>query len=256
MLVSPSSRWLLVYTLVALSLTPASAQSTMSLDAGLWEMTPGGTLSLGNSGLAGTELDLEDDLGFDDEERVWQGAAYLGRTHQLAVSYLSFEATARSRLSQDMNFGPLSYAAETTLDSTVDTTLFGLGYRYNGGGDNWRSGFIGQLLWLDLEATAFAPGLGRAEGDMSTLFPIIGVFAEWQPAMILALGGTLQGGAWDWQETSVTYVDAQADVRLLLYPFVAGLGYRHLSVQGDDTSWPLEVDLTFAGPVFFAGLSF
>lgn len=256
MLLHRSSRWSALLALGLLALGNVRAQSTLSLDVGLWEMSPAGTVSLGGDGLAGTELDLHDDLGYDDEERIWQGSAYLGRTHQLAVSYLSFEASARTTLDRDLQFGPFTYTKNTTVDSTLDATLLGLGYRYNGGGDGWRSGFIGQILWIDLEATVSASGVGRGEGNLSIPFPVIGVFAEWQPAMILALGGTVQGGAWDWQETSVTYVDAQADARLMLYPFVAGLGYRHLAVQGDDTSLPMEVDLTFSGPVFFAGLSF
>lgn len=244
----------LLLLLPALVAGPARGQIT--LDLALWDVQPGGTLSLGDGGAAGTEADLEDDLNYTGSDRVGQAAAYIGQTHQLALHYLSYDASARSTLPRPLSLGGADYPAGAAVSTALDLQLIGVGYRYAGGDETFQSGFLITLQQAALEVESTAPDSARADGDLTTLCPVIGVFVDWRPAAIVGLQGTLNGGAWDTASTSLTLLDAQAGIRLLLYPFVAGIGYRHLAVQGDDTDIPLEFDLTFSGPVFFAGLSF
>lgn len=235
---------------------PAHAQSSLQAQVGLWSLQAEGTLSVGTDGSAGTEIDVEDDLGYDSAEQVWQASAQIGVTHQLDLSYLSMEASADAVMARTIDFGEFSYSAESKVHSELQGDLLGIGYRYAGGLDAWKSGFLAGLQLASFEVEASASGVGKGRGDVAAIIPVVGVFAEWQPAVFLSLGGSLSGGAWDWQETSVTYLDAEVSARVLLFPFFAGLGYRHLAVQGDDTSLPMEVDLTFSGPTWFAGLMF
>lgn len=232
------------------------ARGQVSLDLALWDVQPGGTLSLGADGQAGTDADLEDDLYYTGSDRVGQAAAYIGQTHQLALQYLSYDASARSALPRPLSLGGSDYPAGAVVSTALDLQLIGVGYRYAGGDETFQSGFLITLHHAALEVESSAPDSARAKGDLTTLCPVIGVFADWRPAAIVGLQGTMNGGAWDSGSTSLTILDAQAAIRLLLYPFVAGLGYRHLAVQGDDTDVPLEFDLNFSGPVFFAGLAF
>ena len=237
-------------------ISAASGQTTLQLDLGLWDMAPGGDLSVGADLNAGTDLDIEEDLGFDGSEKVWQARAIVGATHQFAVSYLAFEADANSTIEQDIRFGEFSYPVSTKVYTELQGDLMGLAYRYAGGSDTLRSGFLVGLELASLEVDVSASGIGKGKGDVATALPVIGVFAEWNPAVFLQLNGTVSGGAWDWQDTSVTFLDAEASVRVLLFPFFGGIGYRHLAVQGEDTSLPVELDLTFSGPLWFAGLLF
>lgn len=236
--------------------TTAPAQSQVTLDVGVWDVQPAGTVSLGASGQPGSEADLESDLNYQDSDRTLQGTAYIGETHQLALSYLNFDSSARTTLSRPLTLGPTAFPEAAVLSTAWDVQLMGAGYRYVGGSDAWQSGFLVGLQHVSAELTVSAEDTPRSRGDLTSWCPVIGVFANWQPAMIAGLHGSLNGGAWDTSSTSMTYMDAQASVRLLLYPFVAGLGYRHLACQGDDTSQPFELDIRFSGPVLMAGLAF
>ncbi len=235
---------------------PARAQSQITLDVGVWDVQPAGTVSLGAGGQPGSEADLESDLNYQDSDRTLQGTAYIGETHQLALSYLDFDSSARTTLPRPLALGPTAFPEAAVLSTAWDVQLMGAGYRYAGGSDAWQSGFLVGLQHVAAELTVSAKDTPRSRGDLTSWCPVIGIFAHWQPAMIVGLHGSLNGGAWDTSSTSMTYVDAQASVRLLLYPFVAGLGYRHLTCQGDDTRQPFELDISFSGPVLMAGLAF
>ena len=236
--------------------TVAGAQHTLQLDAGLWQMGAEGTLAVGADLEPGPELDLAEDLGFGGSERVWQAGAVVGATHQAAVSYLAFTTEARTTTDRDLRFGGADFPAGARIKTELQGDLLGLGYRYAGGGDSWRSGFQAGLQLVSLETTLSSGETARGKGDLTSALPVVGVFAEWHPASFLQLQGSATGGSWDWRETSLTFLDAAASARLLLYPAFVGIGYRHLAVHGDDTSQPLECDLTFSGPAWFAGLLF
>lgn len=243
---------------LALLIRPAcvQAQTTLQVELGLWNMTSEGTLSVGADDNAGTEVDVAEDLDLDREENIWQAGATIGSTHQLALSYLAFDAKGHSMLPRTIEFGGFTYDAKSTVTSRLQGDLLGVGYRYAGGDETWRSGFLAGVQLASLETEVADSEIGNGQGDISAIVPTIGVFAEWHPTVFLQLSASLHGGSWDWQETSVTFYDAEASARVLLFPFFAGLGYRHLAIQGDDTSLPIEVDLTFSGPTWYAGLTF
>lgn len=250
------SRWVVLLGL-GLGWNPGAslAQGRITFDLGLWEVQPSGHLALGSAGRAGTEADVDKDLHLDDTERVLQGAAFIGGEHQLALAYFAYDASARGPLPRPLTVGAHDFPATTALHTELDVGMLGLGYRYAGGTEEWQSGFALSLYNVQVEQVSRSATL-QARGELSTLCPVITIHGSWQPAMMLGLQGSVSGGAWDARSTSLTYLDAQASARLLLYPFVAGLGYRHLALQGDDSDLPFEVDLTFSGPVFFAGIAF
>lgn len=244
----------LLFSLTAL--LQASAQNQITLEVGSWDVQPAGTVTPGAEGNPGSEADLEDDLNYSSSDRVLQGSAFIGETHQLALSYLEFDSSARATLPRPLTLGPTAFPEGAVLSTAWDIRILGAGYRYAGGSDLLQSGFLVGLHHLSAELEVAAKDLPDRASDLTTWCPVIGVFVNWHPALIVGLHGSLTGGAWDSSSTSVTFLDAQASVRLLLYPFTAGLGYRHLSWQGDDTGQPFEMDLQLSGPVVFAGVAF
>lgn len=250
------TRFIVLASILVFLSTTLRAQTTMQLDVGLWDMSPGGSLSVGSDREAGSELDLDGDLGFDGSEKVWQVGTVVGATHQLAISYLAFDADARKDLAEDIRFGDAVYPVGTRVKSSLQGDFIGASYRYAGGTETLRSGFSAGLEMIGMEAVLSSEVVGKTKGDISSLLPVVGVFAEWNPAVFLQLSGSVQGGAWDWSRTSLTFLDAEASARVLLFPFFAGIGYRHIALQGDDTSLPMDLDFTFSGPAWFAGIIF
>lgn len=238
-------------------LRPAGAQA-VQLDLGLaaWEIDVNGTVSAGHGGETGTTVDLPDDLGFDRRERVGALDLVAGQVHQLDVSYLDFEVSAHERIPRTLHFADKVYPSSAHVSSELDANLLRVAYRYATGNDALRGGVLLGLQFADVAAELAAAGAGRAQESVRTTLPVVGVFGNLDPAPFLSLSASVAGGSWNWSDTSVSYIDAQAMARLNLFPFFVSGGYRYVSFEGDDTGVPLDMDLDFQGPQFAAGLRF
>lgn len=236
---------------------PARAQS-VQFDLGLsaWRMGISGTASVGADGAEGTVLDVDDDLGFDDRDDVAGIGLVIGRQHQLELSYLSFDASAAAEVDRRVRFGDAIYEAGTRVATSIDATLLRAAYRYAAGSDAFQRGFLLGLQTADIDLDASARGAGRGEGSVRATLPVIGLFAVVWPVPFIGLEASLVGGSWNWSDTSVSFVDAQAMARLNLFPFFLAGGYRYVSIESDDTGLPMDADLDFEGPQVAAGLQF
>jgi hypothetical protein len=251
---------ILTALLVAASLGPVrpAAAQAVQLDLGLsaWEMDVNGTVSAGDAGATGTTIDLPDDLGYDQRERVGALDLVLGQLHQLEVSYLDFEVSAHERIARTLHFADKVYAASTRVSSEIDANLLRVAYRHATVDGALCGGVLLGLQFADVAAELAASGPGRAQESVRTTLPVVGVFGNLDPVPFLSLSASVAGGSWNWSDTSVSYIDAQAMARLNLFPFFLAGGYRYVSFEGDDTGVPLDVDLDFQGPQFAAGLRF
>lgn len=249
---------LLLLACLGAGLPHARALSLASVEfsAQRWEFTPTGHAAIGDDGLDGTEVDVQDDLGYDRKEEAWGADFIVGDTHQIELSYLGLDVTAADTFDEQVRFGALVYRADIEVTSSLDATLLRAAYRHRSGGPSVRSGFLLGLQYADVEATLSARSIGSSHEDLQAALPVIGVFAEIEPAAFLAIDLRVAAGAWDWDNSNVTFVDASAAIRLLLYPFFAGFGYRYVDLEGEDTGVPLDVELNFAGPQLLGGFLF
>lgn len=247
----------LFVALTAAALIAAGAEAQMlELGARYWEFKPSGSASVGTDGLAGTDIDIQEDLGYGQKERVLGFDASLGSGSEIAVSYLSLDLAARNRIDRTIRFGDTVYRANADVASALAADLIRIAYRYQLGSYGFRGGFLAGVQWVKLDAEVSAPGFGAAEEKARTALPVIGVNFRFDPAPMFRLDFGIAGGAWDFDKTKVAFWDAEANFRINIHPFFIGLGYRHISIDGDDSSIPLEADLTFKGPQFIGGLVF
>jgi hypothetical protein len=86
----------------------------------------------GNGGRLGTRLDLEKDLGFDDNKvRFVGGLSYqFNRRHAVILSYFDLNRSAQRTLSADIDFLNQTFERSTTLESSFDTEIWRVSYAY------------------------------------------------------------------------------------------------------------------------------
>jgi hypothetical protein len=244
--------------LLALLVLAAATTSVpaFELEGIYWFMEPSGTGSVGIDGVEGTDFDVQDDLGYGEEGLV--GARFLaGESHQLEVTYLSMDISGDNVLDKQIRFSDVTYRVNTPVESSLDATLIRGAYRFEGGSDETRAGFLVGLQYVDLDADISAAGIGSAEEQVEVAMPVFGALVDLHPQPWLGIRSSIAGGSWEWDDIEATFIDFEASIQMELEagPYF-GAGYRYLMIDGSDDSVPLEADLEFQGPTLYAGLMF
>ncbi len=211
--------------------------------AGSWQQNFSGDL---RSGI--TDIDVEDDLGIDDE---MNNMFYLAVEHfvpvvpNVKVSYVTFDIDSESTLTQNIDFNGEIFPAGTDLSTDVsitqaDALLYyelldhvvsldvGLGARYMDGSFELVSDFAVS----EADFTAVVPlAYGRARADL----PFSGL---WAGAEVMGLG-----------YSDNNLIDANAQIGWES-PIGLGaeIGYRMLSVDIDDMDDIDEAGIDIKGP--------
>lgn len=241
---------------LVLALSLAARASAVDLHASFWLPAPEGSLAVGANGHAGTEVDLEDDLGYGDAESVGGFDGVIGSNHQLAFSYLDFGFSASKRIARDIMFDGQYFPQGFRVDSDFDATLWRIAYRFVSGSDEIQGGFLIGLQFASADAKATAAEVIHASQSADFVLPVIGGLLEWRPNSYLGFGGNLTMGSWNWDDVEATFMDLDASARLYVDYFFAGAGYRYLAIDSEDESTPITLDVSFSGPTFFVGASF
>ncbi|MCG6916998.1 MAG: hypothetical protein LJE89_05550 [Deltaproteobacteria bacterium] len=245
--------WFIALTLMATAL-PAQG-----FEAGVrgyyWFPALDGDIKYSDNSLDGTKLDLEDDLGFDDEYYPF-GEIFLGwGDHHLSFSFYRADYDGRETLTQDINFGGETFTAGDTIKSSLDYDVYDFTYQYDVLDlENVLAGFslglVGRVRVLDLEAEIRSETTGLSEKEDYTV-PVpmlglnfhLGILADILEARVLATGM----GYWDGY-----MVDAQAELSFTPIPYVdIHAGYRTFFVDVDTND--LELNYNTSG--LYAGIS-
>ena len=239
-----------------LAIAQANTNAQVSLDASVWLLEPAGTGQVGIDGVVGTEFDLKDDLGYRDDEAVPSASIWIGGDHQFGLSWLSFETDASAQLVRAIRFEDLDFNIDSPVTSSLDATLVRGVYKLNLGDPSMQIGLIVGGQYLDVSAEVASPAIGRADADISAGMPIAGADLRARPAPWLRLRGGATGFFWEFDNVEALYIDARADAAILFADhFLVGAGYRVIQIDAKDSNEPLEVDLTFSGPLVYAGFT-
>lgn len=228
------------------------AFSAQALEFGVrgyyWFPKISGELAVGDDGITGTRLDIEDDLNIDDEN-IPSVEAFLGAgRHHLSLTYTPLDYSGDAFFSQPISFRGQSFVGDVTSD--FDATMLDLDYQYDLLNlENILAGFsIGPILKVkyldgDVKLKAVATGVEQKE-SFSYALPMIGVGAH-----VGIIANLLEARA---KVTGMAYsdnhiYDAMADLSFTPFPFldIHG-GYRYLKVKYDEDD--VYIDTKFTGP--------
>jgi len=213
-----------------------------------------GDLKVDESGIPGTTLDLESDLGLDDESYpIIEGFVGLGN-HHLSLSYYKADYSGTKTLSEDFTFAGEDFSG--LIRSSLEYSVFDFMYQYDLLDlENILAGFslgaVGRIKLFDGEVEIKSSALTERESftapiPMLGLNLHLGILADLLEARVLATGMGYGGG---------TIFDGQAEISLTPFPFldIHG-GYRvfFIDVDADD----VEFDYDTSGPYAAVTLSF
>lgn len=243
---------LIVFLCAFLVATPSVADETFSLKLGYAVIDPDGRFA-GEDGGSGTEIDFDDDLGFDESDNiVAEGAFQLGR-FRISAGYLPLEFSGNGTLTRDIVFNGRTFSASTNVVSDVEIELYDFGLAFHildvdDGPMRLQLGPEVAVKIADVEMSIRETSGGNQESvDGVVPVPTIGGRARIGFGDYLGVVGRM--GYLEIDDNS--FLDADVQVEFSPVPLVGIFaGYRYIDVDVDESGVVLKS--TFAGP--YAGV--
>lgn len=220
-----------------------------------WAPGLSGDITVDDGVIPGTKIDMESDLGFDEESYpVVEAFAGLGN-HHLSLSYYKADYSG-TNTNVDFNFAGQNFTGAISSDLEYD--VFDLVYQYDfldleNSLAGFSLGFVAKVKYfdgnLDIDETV---GPASESEDFAAPIPMVGlnlnvgIIADILELRVLATGSGYEGG---------TVLDGMADISLTLFPFtdIHG-GYRVFTMDFDDDD--VELDYDTSGPYVAFTVSF
>jgi len=226
---------------------------------GGWAQTPSGDLSYvsGIPGLNDT-LDLETDLGFDDETRI------TGRIKvelpvvpniYLVAAPMEFEGS--KPVDAEFTFGNKTFTAGTDISSKLtlnqyDIALYyGIPFLKTVTLDRLGVDFGLNARIIEFKAEINNALVGTAEKSLTVPVPMVYLAVQFKPIDRFAVEAEARGLSVG--DNKIFSVVGRAKAKVFGPAFVAG-GYRYDAIEIDEED--VVVDVSFSGPFLEAGVSF
>lgn len=211
----------------------------------------------------GTEIDLEDDLGFDSSKFDFRGFGYyrLGKRHRITFGYFSLARSSVASTDGPIQFGDQVF--EGAVKATFSTAIPSLGYRFSFIANPKVEAAVGIGLSAQITKTGISAivsiddeeFLGQDE-DSNVTLPIanLNLSASWNPITRLILSGSM-GGLY------VKISDIQASVGQAAigadYYFLRNLGvgaaYSYVKLGAKNTSGnTIDISYRYSGLLIYA----
>ena len=228
---------------------PVLADDAFSFKAGYLSLSPEGEFAVTDSNIAGTRIDFEDDLGFDDSEEMYLEAGLnLGPFH-LAAGYMPIRFSGSGLLTRTIAFNGQFYNVGVNVDSDVDIDLYDIGLTWN-------------LLNLDDAPVRLQIGpevcVKVVDADLSLKDTTNGIEeSDSVTAPVPTIGLRARVGLGDWlslvgrvgylEVHDNSFMDADAQLEFSPIPFVGVfVGYRYFDLEVDESD--VYIDASFDGP--------
>lgn len=246
----------------------ALAQDSMiAVKVRRWQAEIQGEIKVDDSGFEGTNIDVDDTFGFDEEEdfdelHVTMGLPLLGRFN---YQFLRGEYDGTRTLSADITFAGTTFTASTQIDAKLEfqahTLLWQFGASTPGviGADVGAGGIAG-VKYFDLTGTV-DDAFGNSESvDIKAPLPVIGAYLNFNLAKFLSVNAQIHGikfpDTWNIGLVGIFY-DATVSVDAKFSMLFAGVGYRLMKLDVEyENSHDADVELDLKGMFFEAGISF
>lgn len=215
-----------------------------------------GDLRVDDSGIRGTEIDLESDLDIDDESYpIIEAFVGLGN-HHLSLSYYNADYSGTNTVSRDIIFAGRTFTANIPISSSLEYDVYDVMYRYDLLNlENVLAGFslgiVGRVEVFDGEVELTSSALTERESVTAPIPGLglnlhVGILADILEGRVLVTGMGYSDG---------TMFDGQADISFTPFPFVdIHGGYRIFVVDADIDD--VEFDYDTSGPYVGVTVSF
>jgi hypothetical protein len=243
-------------TLFILFMAIPSAAVELGVRGYYWLPELSGDVTYESSALSGTELDLDDDLGMEQESypmiEVFAGFG----DHHLTFTYYKADYSGDETLTQDIVFGDTTYTAGGDVDSTLEYTVMDFAYQWDVIDlENFLAGaslgLVGKVKYLDITASVESD-IENEEVDISVPVPMVGINLH-VGILLDIIEARLQVTGIGYDDNSV--VEFLGDVSYTPFPFMdIHAGYRSFSVDVDVDD--VVANFLTAGPYVALTISF
>jgi len=247
--------WMICFVAVFGMALPAQAFE-VGVRGYYWFPVISGDLKVDESSIAGTTIDLDDELGLDDESYpVIEAFAGIGN-HHLSLSYYNADYSGTNTLVDPITFAGETFDAGTLIAGSLEYSVYDFMYQYDLLDlENVLAGFslglVGRVKAFDGEVKINASGV-TADESFTAPIPMLGlnlhlgILADILEGRVLATGMSYGGG---------TIFDGQADISITPFPFldIHG-GYRIFLIDADVEDVELGYDTS--GPYVALTISF
>jgi hypothetical protein len=233
------------------------ADEIFSLKGGYLPLSADGKFAVGSDGQAGTKIDFQDDLNFDDSKQYQLEAAFQLGDFRLFAAYMPIEFSGKGVLTQDTSFSGETFVAGSRVESNVDLDIYEAGLAWYGVNiDDMpirvQLGPEVAVKYIDasVDMKSDVYGLKTSE-SVNVALPSLGL--RGRLAMSDWLGVIGRAGYMEYEDNS--FLDVEGQVELSPIPLL-GLfaGYRYLDVDIDESD--VYVDAKFDGPYIGALVRF
>jgi hypothetical protein len=229
----------------AVLFTGSTAHALLDVEARYWYTNLDDSIRFSNGSIAGTDINLVNDLGVDDKKGFAEGRITLELgSHKLRYGFMPMQWKGSKTLNQSIVFNGQTYTASTNVDTKAAVDYHRLGYEYDIIDllDN-RLGLIFELKYFDVDARLTSTGLNE-KGTLRAPIPTIGVAGQVGLPFLINVGGEITGIS---AGKNIYLVDAEAAINIKPAPFVViSGGYRIFKLHADKNSD--LVDITLRGP--------
>ena len=216
----------------------------------------------------GTEIDLEDDLGFDTRKFDFRTQGYyrLGRRHRISFGYFALTRSSNTVLDTTFKFGGEVFPVGAEVDSDFKTSFALLGYSFSFlAREKVEVGVgIGLSAMFTKTGIAVVGSVGDDPIDLveertSATFPVanLGLNARWAPLSRMIVRGSI-GGLYV-KVSSITASVGNGDVAAEYYftrSFGVGAGYAYTKLQVKETEDPqLKITYRYSGLLLYGMFS-
>lgn len=279
----PEQRFVLFLAMVVWALTTGTGMAEGWIMPGeeRFKINGGAFFALFDSNLSidsnvlgeGTDLDLEDDLDFNEETYTYRLDGYwrFAKRHRLFAGYFIFERDAMAQATDDLQIGDDIYPAGAGIisDFTLQIAPMAYGYSFLNDEKHELSGIIG-LHWMEMDfaVRGYASlGSGTLIGETSAKagapLPMFGFSYEYRFSQYWTAGADFEAFYLDVSDDTFIFSGSLLNIGVKTEYWMtknfgvgAALSYFYLNVDVEDTDWKGELGYQYFGPQVYLSLRF
>lgn len=211
------------------------------------------------------DIDVDRDLGMDDEEVVHELQAYLqlplvGRFY---VGWWGGHFEGDKTLTRTITYADQTYTASTQVHSELDLNVYYLSYELVlptlplGDAVRAEVGVLVGVRAILAEGSIEGGGSSGSESGGGGL-PLVGVHGALQVTPYLRADVEIMGLVFKYSDISLSYLEAFGEVVGQLGPVFAGVGYKFVDIDLADhhSGVDLDLDISLDGFYVTAGVRF
>jgi len=209
----------------------------------------------------GTEVDLEDDLGFDQSIQTLRFDAKwrFKPRHRAEFSIYQLDRETSKILERTIEVGGKVFPAGTSIASEVELTVYKASYSYSVvQNSRFDVGLAAGLHVLDMKESIVAEGVGISESSTFLApLPVLGVHVDWAIRPNVFLKANIDVFAVSIDSTRGRLTDALVALEYNAFEhFGVGLGYNYVSmlVRGDNEDFRGEFGISYGAVMLYGKL--